>query len=259
MTWSRFLLSGLLLICTPVLAVSPPLQDTDWARLLPDEPGKAYVVTLCSRCHTLEKIVLQRRSENEWLAIIGKMTGQENALLSEHEITEIVSYLGNHFNLDPPAASHADPDGLMSADFSIDWALLLPEQEGKERVVAYCSSCHGLKIVLQSRKGWDAWYNNITWMVDTFDAPVPDGEITILADYLSAHLGEDNPFGQLPFDVNTTPREALEKLPFLTSDNIERLEDHRSNQPFTSIQEFTRILDLNADLSRFSRIYLSVD
>ena len=109
------------------------------------------------------------------------------------------------------------------------------------------------------RKGRNAWYNNITWMVDTFDAPVPDREITLLAGYLSAHLGEDNPFGQIPFDLNTTSLEALEKLPFLTSDYIEKLERYRSRQPFTSIQEFTRILELSGDLSRLSRIYLRVD
>ena len=261
MVWFRFLLPGILLICISdsALGISPHLQGTDWARLLPERPGKAYVVTLCSRCHTLEKIVLQRRSESEWLAIIGKMTGQENALLSEHEISEIVSYLGTHFNLDPPVASHAESDGMMSTNSRIDWAMLLPEEEGRERVVVYCSSCHGLKIVVQSRKGWDAWYNNITWMVDTFDAPVPDREITLLAGYLSAHLGEDNPFGQIPFDLNTTSLEALEKLPFLTSDHIEKLERYRSRQPFTSIQEFTRILELSGDLSRLSRIYLRVD
>ena len=95
-------------------------------------------------------------------------------------------------------------------------------------------------------------------MVDIFDAPVPDREIIFLVDYLSAHLGEDNPFGQIPFDVNTAPLEALGKLPFLTADHIERLERHRSHKPFTSIQEFIRILRLSGSLSRFCRIYLRV-
>ena len=63
-------------------------------------------MTLCSRCHTLEKIVLQRRSELEWLAIIGKMLGQEDAALSESEVAEVVGYLGTHFALDPPGGSH---------------------------------------------------------------------------------------------------------------------------------------------------------
>ena len=252
------LLLGILLICLQVSALSSPSQDTDWARLLPEGNGKAYVVTLCSRCHTLEKIVLQRRSELEWLAIIGKMLGQEDAALSESEVAEVVGYLGTHFALDPPGGSHPQPDRQETAGPSIDWATLLPEAEGKGRVVAYCSGCHGLKMVVQSRKSRDGWYNNITWMADAFDAPVPDEEITLLADYLSVHAGEGNPLARIPLDVNTAPVKALQRLPFLTPEHIERIMRHRSQQTFTSIEEFIQALNLGKDPARLTRIYLSV-
>ncbi|MDA2933365.1 helix-hairpin-helix domain-containing protein [Acidobacteria bacterium AH-259-D05] len=254
------LLLGLLLACiqVPALSVYSPSQDTDWARLLPEGSGKAYVVTLCSRCHTLEKIVLQRRSELEWLAIIGKMLGQEDAALSESEVAEVVRYLGTHFKLDEPGGSHGEADQSEAASPPIDWAMLLPEAEGKGRVVAYCSGCHGLKIVVQSRKGWAAWYNNISWMADAFDAPVPEEEIMLLADYLSVHAGEDNPMVRVPLDVNTASMEALQRLPFLTPEHIDELLRHRSEKPFTSIQEFTRVLDLRGSLARLSHVYLTV-
>lgn len=261
MTWYRLpLLLGLLLVCiqVPALSVYSPFQDTDWARLLPEGRGKAYVVTLCSRCHTLEKIVRQRRSQLEWLAVIGKMLGQEDAALSESEVAEVVRYLGTRFALDPPGGSHAQPERPEAASSPIDWAMLLPEEEGKGRVVAYCSGCHSLKMVVQSRKDWDGWYNNITWMADEFDAPVPEQEIMLLADFLSVHAGEDNPMVRVPLDVNTAPARALQRLPFLTPEHIERMLRHRSEKPFTSIQEFTRVLDLRGSLARLSHVYLTV-
>ncbi len=256
--YRRPLLLGILLICLQVSALSSPSQDTDWARLLPEGNGKAYVVTLCSRCHTLEKIVLQRRSELEWLAIIGKMLGQEDAALSEREVAEVVGYLGTHFALDPPGGAHPQPDRQERAVPSIDWTVLLPEAEGKGRVVAYCSGCHGLKMVVQSRKNRDSWYNNITWMADVFDAPVPEQEISLLADYLSAYAGEDNPLVQIPLDVNTAPVKALQRLPFLIPEHIEIVRHHRSQENFTSIEEFIQVLNLVKEPARLSRIYLSV-
>ena len=73
---------------------------------------------------------------------------------------------------------------------TIDWAMLLPDGPGKGRVLAYCTGCHGLKIVVQARKSRDAWFNNITWMTDDFGAPVPEEEIPLLADYLSQHYSQ---------------------------------------------------------------------
>lgn len=261
MTWYRLLLTlGISLVCIQIsgLSINAFPQEKDWARLLPEGSGKAYVVTLCSRCHTLEKIVMQRRSELEWLAIIGKMLGQEDAALSESEVAEVVSYLGTHFALDPPDRSRVQPDKSEAVGSLIDWTMLLPEADGKGKVVGYCSSCHGLKIVVQSQKDWDGWYNNITWMADVFDAPVPEQETVLLADYLSAYAGEDNPLGRVPLDVNVASARALQRLPFLTSEQIEIVLRRRSQERFTSIEEFTQVLNLKGEINRLSHIYLSV-
>ena len=37
---------------------------------LPDAPGKEDVAMMCSRCHNLERIANQRRTERQWQAIV---------------------------------------------------------------------------------------------------------------------------------------------------------------------------------------------
>ena len=193
MGWPRFrflLPLALVLICGSLLT-DPQAQEIDWNARLPAGPGKAYVEALCSGCHSLGKILMLRRSESEWMAVVGKMVGNEGAPISEDEVAKIVSYLGAHFS--PKSATDTEEDAGSSAypePETIDWAMMLPDGPGKGRVLAYCTSCHGLKIVVQARKSRDAWFNNITWMADDFGAPVPEEEIPLLADYLSQHYSQ---------------------------------------------------------------------
>ena len=187
----RFLLPLVLILVCLSLFTDPRAQEIDWNAQLPAGPGKAYVEALCSGCHSLGKILMQRRSKNEWMAVVGKMVGNEGAPISEDEVAKIVSYLGTHLNL--KSATETEEDAGSSAypeSETIDWATLLPDGPGKGRVLAYCTSCHGLKIVVQARKSRDAWFNNITWMTDDFGAPVPEEEIPLLADYLSEHYSQ---------------------------------------------------------------------
>ncbi len=191
MVWLRFrsLLPLVLILMCVLLFTNPRAQEIDWNARLPAGPGKAYVEALCSGCHSLGKILMQRRSENEWMAVVGKMVGNEGAPVSEDEVAKIVSYLGTHVNL--KSASETEEDAGSSAypeSETIDWAALLPDGPGKGQVLAYCTGCHGLRIVVQARKSRDAWFNSITWMTDDFGAPVPEEEIPLLADYLSQVL-----------------------------------------------------------------------
>ena len=41
-------------------------QPTDWISLLPEGEGKKEVTTLCSNCHSLQLIVSQRKTADQW-------------------------------------------------------------------------------------------------------------------------------------------------------------------------------------------------
>ena len=181
----RFLLPPVVFLACGLLWTDPRAQEIDWNAQLPAGPGKAYVEALCSGCHSLGKILMQRRSESEWMAVVGKMVGNEGAPISEDEVARIVSYLGTHLSIE--SARETEGNTESSADperETTDWARMLPDGPGKGRVLTYCTGCHGLRIVMQARKSRDAWFNNITWMTDDFGAPVPEEEIPLLADYL---------------------------------------------------------------------------
>ena len=225
---------------------------------LPAGPGKGYVETLCTPCHSLEKILMQRRTKDEWLAVVGKMVGEQGAQISEWEIEQIVEYLGEHLS---PLREHgmaSYPAVDERAQQEVDWAMLLPEGGGKEFVLVHCASCHGLEIIVKNRKSEEAWYNTVTWMIDEFSAPVPEQDVHPIVDYLAVHAGENNAITGVPMDLNTVPAEVLQRLGFLSSEDIHRLLHHRSQKKFRSMEEYRKVLNLKEEAFRFSRIYLEV-
>lgn len=235
-------------------------EETDWGQYLPAGNGKAYVQTLCSICHTLEKIVLQWRTEDEWRAVVGKMIGDQNAPISEEEAAEIIHYLGTHFapRQEPWTAEAKAPTGASLQSEEIDWAMLLPEDNGKELVVAHCSSCHRLSVVVKSRKSRDAWYNTVTWMIGEFKAPVAETEIDAIVDYLSAHVGERNPITEVPMDVNAASSEALQRLKFLSGKDVDTIIRYRSAGRFDSLEQLGDLLGPDKTKSRLIKTYLKV-
>jgi len=234
-------------------------QAVNWGQVLPAGDGKGYVETLCSSCHSLEKVVMLRRTEEEWLAVIGKMVGEMGAQLSEWEIEEVVSYLGEHWSPLLTGGIASQPQALDESDReAVDWAMLLPKDSAKAFVVLHCTTCHGLDIIVRSRKSQDAWFTTVTWMIDEFSAPIPDQDIDPIVDYLSLHAGENNPITQVPMDLNLVPAHAFQRLGFLTRRDIDRLLSQRSQRKFQSMEEFRQGLNLDEETFRLSRIYLQV-
>ena len=235
-------------------------QSVSWGEYLPSGNGKAYVETLCSGCHSLEKVVMQRRTEDEWRAVVGKMVGEQAAPISEWEAKEIVEYLGERFGPLQEPREVKDPRNLQESmqQDEIDWAMLLPDDTGKELILPYCIGCHGLDHIVKSRKSKDAWYNTVTWMIDSFSAMVLEEDIDPIVDYLSVHAGEGNPIIEVPMDLNLVPAEAFQRLRFLSSIDIAQLLEYRSSSEFKSMEEFQEVLTLDGEKFRLSKIYLEV-
>jgi virginiamycin B lyase len=65
----------------------------------------------------------------------------------------------------------------------------LPDGPGKDAVVTYCSGCHGLARVANTRYSQDHWSTAIRMMIN-FGVPVPPDQVITVTDYLSKNFPE---------------------------------------------------------------------
>jgi competence protein ComEA len=63
---------------------------------LPDGPGKAETIKLCSNCHELERSLSLRQDRSGWEATIDKMVSL-GAEASDQEIRAVIDYLSANF------------------------------------------------------------------------------------------------------------------------------------------------------------------
>ena len=70
-------------------------QETDWATLLPEDEGKELVVSLCSSCHSLQRLEGPGRTEEQWRENVDDMIGR-GAQIFVDEADAIVVYLSKH-------------------------------------------------------------------------------------------------------------------------------------------------------------------
>jgi competence protein ComEA len=63
---------------------------------LPDGPGKAATIRICSKCHAVEKAVSLRQDEDAWTDTIAKMV-KMGAQGSDDEFTAVLEYLTKNF------------------------------------------------------------------------------------------------------------------------------------------------------------------
>ena len=73
---------------------------------LPPGPGRDVLLTTCTKCHTTQNIISQRRDQDGWTATITKMVGY-GATGSDEDLTAILDYLTKNFGPDSGAAPAA--------------------------------------------------------------------------------------------------------------------------------------------------------
>ena len=80
----------------------PPDPNPRSARMgverLPDASGKEEVATLCSRCHNLERIANQRRTERQWEALVPFMLGRLERAPRAEQMRAATTYLTEHWS-----------------------------------------------------------------------------------------------------------------------------------------------------------------
>ena len=63
---------------------------------LPDGPGKAIMLNICTQCHTLERIRVRAMSRSEWEELLLHMLN-EGAPLSDEDMPVLLNYLARNF------------------------------------------------------------------------------------------------------------------------------------------------------------------
>jgi hypothetical protein len=77
----------------PPALVAPAVQ-------LPDGPGRSALEKTCLGCHPANRIVAQRRSSDEWQALVAKMI-EQGAMGSDEELQSIIDYLALNYGAPP--------------------------------------------------------------------------------------------------------------------------------------------------------------
>jgi len=86
---------------------APPASDK-----LPEGPGKATFVRVCSKCHTPSIVLANGQDRQGWEETITKMSGL-GAAGSDEDFTEILEYLAKNF---PPATSKVNMNKATAAE-----------------------------------------------------------------------------------------------------------------------------------------------
>jgi glucose/arabinose dehydrogenase len=95
-------------------------QPTDWIALLPEGEGKKEVTTLCSNCHSLQLIVSQRKTPDQWRNTVDDMIGR-GAQLYVEEADIISTYLGTYLT-----PTHPSEDSSPAISLSLEKVNLPP-------------------------------------------------------------------------------------------------------------------------------------
>lgn len=67
---------------------------------MPEGPGKAIMLKLCSACHSPQVVLGKPHSEDGWAAIVTDMV-QRGAAGTEDELSEVVQYLTRYIKVGP--------------------------------------------------------------------------------------------------------------------------------------------------------------
>ena len=145
--------------------------------------------TKCGRCHLLERIYRERRTNEEWTAIVKRMIDIEPAWISHDEGTTIREYLISAHGLKGPARSAAgknvdSPQGAAAAVNPI------PENLSAEDIFqTRCTECHDHDRVY--KKARDIGGDKEKWKIvvermKKNGAPLLEPDIPKMVDFLAA-------------------------------------------------------------------------
>ena len=159
------------------------------------------------------------------------------------------------FGSSGPRAASQDEKQIATA--KTDWSVLLPEGDGKAEVAVACASCHDLTQVITQKKPRANWNDTVRKMISAYQAPVDKDDFEIIVVYLSKNFGDQNPIEHLPMNINTSPIEALVRLPGINIEAAKAIvESRKTGGPFASVRDLLRVKRIDADILKGIEPYI---
>jgi DNA uptake protein ComE-like DNA-binding protein len=157
-----------------------------------------------------------------------------------------------------PGPIAASQDEKQVATAKVDWGVFLPEGEGKSEVALACSSCHDLSQVITQKKPGANWSATVRKMISAYQAPVDKEDVQVIVAYLTKNFGEHNPIEHLPMNINTSPIEALTRLPGINIETAKAIvESRKTGGSFASVKDLLRIKCIDAEMLKGIEAYIS--
>jgi len=152
----------------------------------------------------------------------------------------------------------ASQDERQIATAKVDWGVFLPVGEGKAEVSLACSSCHDLRQVITQKKSSANWSDTVRKMISAYQAPVDKDDFEIIVVYLSKNFGDQNPIEHLPMNINTSPIEALARLPRISVEAAKAIvESRKTGGSFVSVKDLLRVKCIDAAILKGIEAYIS--
>lgn len=175
-----------------------PQQEGDLGSFLPEGEGKSLVLKHCTLCHSalrIQQVFEQASTAEFWKRTVQRMIASFNAPIPEDEAALLTEYLNRNFGSGDSAKMEAHASHRPTAfDPLEELNAFFPEDRGKALVTLYCTACHSSKTLRKSiaqRAGHerDYWRILVRRMITAWNAPIPDEDVGVMADYLARHFG----------------------------------------------------------------------
>ncbi|OJU13727.1 MAG: hypothetical protein BGN85_09645 [Alphaproteobacteria bacterium 64-11] len=96
-----------------------------------------------------------------------------------------------------------------------------------------CTSCHGLEIVMDTPKDYDAWHDTVQEMINR-GARGSDGELELVMQFLFENM--------TTVDVNHADAEALETVLHASPDQVRSIIAQREKRPFRDLADLESVV-----------------
>jgi hypothetical protein len=97
--------------------------------------------------------------------------------------------------------------------------------------VKICSSCHGMQMVTDTPRDYDAWHDTVQKMIDRGARGTPD-EFDLVMDFLFQNV--------TPIDVNHADQETLMAILHTSQTAAEAIMARRASRPFADLADLER-------------------
>ena len=102
--------------------------------------------------------------------------------------------------------------------------------------VKICASCHGMQMVTDTPRDWDAWHETVQKMIDRGARGTPD-EFDLVMDFLFQNV--------TPIDVNHADQESLMAILHTSQQTAEAIISRRASRPFVDLADLEKVPGLD--------------